>query len=313
MTFESTRQIIESRIFGAAVSTTSLRLETLTELATRAGVTESNITSLNSDIPTDILLKVTANSINGNNDEIKLAVFPAGVLLPSNTVADNLVFINSFGGTTAEVDLVGGRFLIVKASSNTLTASEKVAEWILAINTATDLGFTAEADVVGGNGIIIRGTGISIDDINLSTTQGFAANFSDVISEGTTIALDDNDTSFSVFLESRDFTQPVNGKWGVLFINDSAVVGREFGNTSGLRSSGSVRFKLYAPRNAGTRVVRSMADELNTLLNYTAGDTGTDAGGTLLMRPGSLTRVSDNEDGSISYNLDYIYDYYTST
>ena len=315
MTFESTRQIIESRIFGAQQSVVSQRLETLTELATRAGVTESNLIALNPNIPTDILLKVTSNSINGNNDEIKLATFATGLLLPSTSAADNLVFINSFGSSTPGVDVVGTRFLLVKATANNLTASQKVAEWIDFINADTTLGFTAEADVVGGNGIIIKliGTSVSVDDLTLSTTQGFAANFSDVISEGTNIILDDNDTSFSVFLESRDFTQPVNGKWGVLFINDSAVVGREFGNTSGLRSSGSVRFKLYAPRNAGTKVVRDMADELNNLLNYTAGDTGTNAGGTLLMRPGSLTRVSDNEDGSISYNLDYIYDYYTST
>ena len=311
MSFESTRQIIESRVFVGPGTVATQRLETLAQFATRNGVTEAEVTLLNPIIPTDILLRVTQNSTVGNNDEVKIQVFPTGTLVPGTPAADNLVFINSFGSLTG-VDIVGTRFLIIKASSNTNSVAVKIQEWVTAISSVTDLGFTAEA--AGTDGIIIKltDTSISVDDLALSTTANYVAEFSDVIAEGTNLILDDNDTSFSIFLESRDFTQPVNGKWAVLFINDSAVVGREFGNTSGLRSSGSVRFKLYAPRNAGTKVVRDMADELTNLLNYTAGDTGTNAGGTLLIKPGSLTRVSDNEDGSISYNLDYIYDYYSS-
>ena len=117
---------------------------------------------------------------------------------------------------------------------------------------------------------------------------------------------------FEIFLEGRDFVQPTNN-WAVLFISDSTVVAREFGNTSkGLRSSGSVRFKLYAPRNAGTKLIREMADHLNSIFSYTTGDSDTNNGGALFMKAGSLTKVSDDDDGKLSYNLDYIYDYYTS-
>ena len=118
--------------------------------------------------------------------------------------------------------------------------------------------------------------------------------------------------SFPMFVEGRQFKQPTNGNWGVLIIEDAAVVGRTFSGNHAERRSGSVRIKLYAPHGSGTRLIRTMADELSTFLNYTSGDNSTGNGGTLFMKSGSLKRVSDDEDGYLSYNLDYIYDYYTS-
>ena len=120
-------------------------------------------------------------------------------------------------------------------------------------------------------------------------------------------------TSFPIFLEGRQFVQPLNSKFAILTIDDSVSVGREFGNAKGgRRRSGSVRIKLYAPHGTGTKIIRDMADELDEFLAYTAGDSNTGNGGTFFMKSGSLRQVSENTDGFLEYNLDYIYDYYTS-
>ena len=118
--------------------------------------------------------------------------------------------------------------------------------------------------------------------------------------------------SFDIFREGVQFKQPSGKGWGVLSINDAIVVGRTFSNSHSERQSGSVRVKLYSPHGSGTIEIRKMADELSTFLSYTAGDDSTGNGGTLFMKSGSLTRVSDDEDGYLSYNLDYIYDYYNN-
>ena len=119
--------------------------------------------------------------------------------------------------------------------------------------------------------------------------------------------------TFPVFIEGRTFTAPTSDPFAILFIQDAAVVGRQFGNSKdGRLRTGSVRIKLYAPFGTGTKVIRDMADAFDLTLSYTAGDAGTGAGGTLFMKAGSLRQVSENSDGNLEYNLDYIYDYYTS-
>ena len=119
------------------------------------------------------------------------------------------------------------------------------------------------------------------------------------------------DLSFPMYVEGRQFSQPTDSNWGVLIIDDAVAVGRDFGG-QGRRRSGSVRIKLYAPHGSGTKLIRTMADELDEFLSYTSGSNNTGNGGELFIRSGSLRRVSDDEDGYLSYNLDYIYDYYTS-
>ena len=117
---------------------------------------------------------------------------------------------------------------------------------------------------------------------------------------------------FPIFTEGRQFKQPTNGRWGVLIIDDAETVGRTFSGNHALRKSGAVRIKLYAPHGSGTKIIRDMADDISGYLNYTAGDNSTGNGGTLFIKSGSLRKVSDDEDGYLSYNLDYIYDYYTN-
>ena len=80
--------------------------------------------------------------------------------------------------------------------------------------------------------------------------------------------------------------------------------------TTGNRESGSIRIKLYAPHGQGTRVIRDMATELS-FLNYSRGNEGIDGMvGDLFLKNGRLTMVSDDDDGYLHFNLDYIYDYY---
>ena len=138
-------------------------------------------------------------------------------------------------------------------------------------------------------------------------------------------------TTFPIFLEGRETNSVVtdnpDGKWAVLTIDDGASVGRAFGASRTtpvgetrpklIRTSldsGTVRLKLFAPFGTGTKVIRDMADELDDYLAYSGGDSGTGNGGTLFMKDGNLTRISSEDDGRLTYNLDYIYDYYyTST
>jgi len=94
-----------------------------------------------------------------------------------------------------------------------------------------------------------------------------------------------------------------------LIIDDANSIGQQFGSIGG-RDSGAIRIKLFYPNGQGTKPIRDMADEVNSFLSYTDGNTCTNNVGTLFIRSGSLRRVSDDEDGYLHYNLDFMYDYY---
>jgi hypothetical protein len=115
--------------------------------------------------------------------------------------------------------------------------------------------------------------------------------------------------SFPIFLEGRKVKIPTGKTWGILIIDDSNNIGIQFGDIAS-RKSGAIRIKMFAPHGSGTKIIRDMADELNEIMKYTSGDSDTGNGGTLFIKNGSLRRVSDDDDGYLSYNLDYIYDYY---
>ena len=253
-----------------------------------------------------------------SNDEIKVNGWDTGQLVPGTPVLTSLVFTNSFGVGVGS--FTSGEFLIIRARSETASIQEKISDWVGVINgIGSDLGITATA--IGTDSFRLTPKDRAADNIqdeslrvDTSGTGTFIATLDHVNDTGQVYTLFKDPVSFEVFLEGR-VVQPAatSENWAVLLISDSAVVGREFGNTSkGLRSSGSIRFKLYAPRNAGTKLIREMADELNLTYNYTTGDSDTTNGGTLFIKAGSLSKVSDDEDGKLSYNLDYIYDYYTS-
>ena len=165
------------------------------------------------------------------------------------------------------------------------------------------------------NGANAQFPGLGLTNAQLIALNGGQGNLNSMKFLGSKILVEASTevTSFPLFVEGRQFVQPTNDNFAILSIQDAVSVGRGFGNTKGgRRRSGSTRLKLYAPHGTGTKVVRDMADELDVILAYTAGDSNTGNGGTLFMKAGSLRQVSENTDGFLEYNLDYIYDYYTS-
>ena len=321
MNFESIRQIVESRIFS--VEYTTVTGDTLQSIADDNNKTLEDVQRLNpefSNFSTNPIINF-ATETDGAFNNTRITGFTEDYLVTGDNAITELRFSNHDNQVIPNGEVVfSGNRVQLRAGDNDSTLSEKVSRWISLINGESTLGFTVKD--LGDNTIELVAKDPAVNEIQNGSltvsssfsTNSFGATIVYSLESGLVLSLGST-LSFPTFLESRDFTQPSSGNWAVLFIDDSTVVGREFANTNGLRSAGSVRLKLYAPRNAGTRLVRTMADELNAILSYTAGSAlsdGSSAGGTLLMKAGSLTRVSDDEDGSLSYNLDYIYDYYTS-
>lgn len=112
------------------------------------------------------------------------------------------------------------------------------------------------------------------------------------------------------FLEGRQFLQPTEGSWVVLMIDDSASALQGFQQDL-RKTSGMIRFKIFTQHGDGTKRVRDIADTLNDALSYSAGNNGLSEG-TLYIRAGSLRKVTDDDNGYLSYVLDLTYDYYTS-
>lgn len=124
----------------------------------------------------------------------------------------------------------------------------------------------------------------------------------------------DRDLSFSVFLEGREYKICNGSNWAILSIAESNSLRAEFNGSyeQGNMDSGSIRFQLYAPFGDGSRLIREMADELNSFLNYSNGNEGISGiPGFLRLKNGKLSMASQDNDGYLHYNLDYIFDYYT--
>ena len=157
---------------------------------------------------------------------------------------------------------------------------------------------------------MVRANAFESESVSISLDEGFSGSLDYIYISPRTWTIVGRE--FPLFLEGRQFTQPTT-KFSILLIQDASSVGREFGNVKNARrQSGSVRIKLYAPHGSGTKIVRDMADQFDDVLAYTAGDSNTGNSGTLFMKAGSLRQVSEDNDGFLDYNLDYIYDYYTT-
>ena len=316
--YESIRQIVESRLFAASIA--SVAGDTRESIVTASNTTASRLNSINSNLNFITHPTITFNS-NGLDvfNVTEVLGFPQGFLVTNTLTTTSLAFSNGRGPTIpAGLQFSGnGVRIVLEDADDTIPIEQKVVKWVDLINAESTLGFTATG--LGRSITLITKSITATSSILSIGTDSFGAStLVDGIPVGTRVIIGTG-LSFPLFLESRDFTQPTTGdkNWGVLFLNSSSVVGREFGNVQkGLKTSGSIRIKIYAPRNAGTKLIRTMADNLNGILSYSAGSViadGTSAGGTLLVRPGVLSRVSDDDDGFLSYNLDYIYDYYTSS
>ena len=324
--FDSVRQIVETRLLslaGESYQSFVVGGETLSTIVTKNPVVGSisNLKTLNPTYTTfdnDLLIAFGSNSTVVNAG-LQVAGFPGGFISETRvaeggtlgTILTSLAFHN---GPGTEVTAPFNQFLRIDTPDRFASVTDKIISWVNSINGETDLGFTAQAEADGFSMRItpkVRSNTFEPESVTISLDNGFNGSLDYTYIGPRTWNLIGRD--FSLFLEGRQFTQPTTGKFAILQIQDASVVGREFGTSkTSRRRSGNVRVKLFAQHGTGTKVVRDMADEFDSVLSYSAGDTGTGAGGTLFMRAGSLRQVSEDNDGFLEYNLDYIYDYYTS-
>jgi len=151
--------------------------------------------------------------------------------------------------------------------------------------------------------------GTQLDIISGMTINAASANTSGVYELNGTAKVYRNGTSFQ---------QPNNGNYVVMYVEDAGHANTTFGERHG-KASGVLKFRINVPEgeNQSTRNVRLIADAINLRMGMTSGSTSDDArfsggeiGGTLFIGEGSLRSISNNEDGYLVYDLDFIYDYY---
>jgi hypothetical protein len=117
------------------------------------------------------------------------------------------------------------------------------------------------------------------------------------------------------FVEGRDIIQPTkslsnNGTpWVVLGVVDGGSRERAF-NRGMRKTSGFIRFSLYVERGAGTKVIREIADYIDSIMGFQNGDDSTGNLGNLYTQVGQLRQQSDDENGYLKYVIDFDYDYY---
>tara|TARA_R110001592_G_scaffold112223_1_gene310237 strand:+ start:158 stop:721 length:564 start_codon:yes stop_codon:yes gene_type:complete len=133
-----------------------------------------------------------------------------------------------------------------------------------------------------------------------------------------TSGINELNSTAKIFRNGTSFKQPNTGNFIVMFIEDAGHSNVTFGDRQG-KASGVLKFRINVPEgeNQSTRTARLIADAINLRMGMTSGSASDDArfagskvGGTLFMGEGSLRTVSDNEDGYLVYDLDFIYDYY---
>ncbi len=147
----------------------------------------------------------------------------------------------------------------------------------------------------------------------VETIDGFTINTAAANSAGVFELVNTAD----IYRNGTSFSQP-STQYIVLFIEDAGHSNVTFGDRQG-KASGVLKFRINV--NEGnpdsTRNARLIADALSLRMGMTSGSLTTDArfvdgkiGGTLFIGEGSLRKISDNEDGYLVYDLDFIYDYY---
>ena len=151
--------------------------------------------------------------------------------------------------------------------------------------------------------------GTQIEIINGSNIQSAAAD-----SSGVLVLID----SVKVYRNGTSFKQPNKDPFVVSFVEDAGHSNITFGDRQG-KASGVLKFRINVPegKNKSPRQIREIADAINLRMGLTAGSASSDArftsgniGGTLYIGEGSLRKISDNENGYLVYDLDFIYDYY---
>lgn len=117
-----------------------------------------------------------------------------------------------------------------------------------------------------------------------------------------------------VFVEGHDIVQPTKTTavagipWVIISIVDGGSSERAFNR--GLRkTTGFVRFSIFIPHGKGTKVVREIADYIDTIMGFQGGSSSSNPGN-LYTHVGQMKKLSDDDNGYLKYVIDFDYDYY---
>jgi len=113
-----------------------------------------------------------------------------------------------------------------------------------------------------------------------------------------------------VFLESREINQPTGSSWIVMSIDDAGSAVQSFTGDRRI-SGGVVAFTIYCPHGSGTKRIREIADSIDSVMSFTAGDDGIDSTSTLYCQAGNMKRISEDDKGYLSYMVTFRYKLYT--
>ncbi len=117
---------------------------------------------------------------------------------------------------------------------------------------------------------------------------------------------------FEVFLEGRQNVQTTSGKdWVTMSIADAASTLNGYSKNS-RKTSGTIRFNIYTKFGSGSKRVREIADRVNGVMSFTAGNDGIPNAGLMYVMAGSLRKRADDDSGYLNYIIDFAYDYHTS-
>ncbi len=112
-----------------------------------------------------------------------------------------------------------------------------------------------------------------------------------------------------VFLESREITQPSGKDWIVMSIDDAGSSVQSFSGSRRL-DGGVIAFQIYSPHGSGTKRIRQIADSIDSVMSFTAGTDGINSNTTLHCQAGNLKRISEDENGYLSYVITFRFKYW---
>lgn len=118
-----------------------------------------------------------------------------------------------------------------------------------------------------------------------------------------------------VFVEGHDIVQPTKtlsnagSPWIVISVVDAGSNIRAF-NKDMRKTTGFVRFTIFARHGTGTKIVREIADYIDSIVGFQGGVSSTTNSGNLYTHAGQMRKLIDDDNGYLKYAIDFDYDYY---
>ena len=112
-----------------------------------------------------------------------------------------------------------------------------------------------------------------------------------------------------VFFESREVKQPTGKDWIIMSIDDAGSSIQSFTGSRRL-DGGVVAFHIYCPHGSGTKRIRQVADKIDSVMSFTGGTDGINSSTTLYCQAGNLRRISEDENGYLSYVITFPFKYW---